>query len=145
MRILGMIFAALLFSLNLQALCVTYKHINLRSGPGTKYLKTWEVLKYMPLRKLKKRGNWYQVKDVDGMKHWVYRKLVTRKYYCAVVKVPKANLRTGPGTQYKRSRKLPEAIRYTSFKLLKTKGKWAHIQDSYGYKFWVYRPLIWVN
>ena len=48
------IFVVSFFLLNsfADALCVNVPEANLRSGPGTKYEKTWEVFKYMPFKKL---------------------------------------------------------------------------------------------
>lgn len=126
------------------ALCVKSEKANLRSGPGTKYDKTWEVYKYMPFDKVKRQGSWLKVRDVDGMDHWIFSKLVTTSYLCAVVKASKANLRTGPGVTYKKSPQWPTAPRYAAFRFLRSKGKWAQIQDSDGIKYWVSRSLIWV-
>jgi SH3-like domain-containing protein len=74
---------------------------NLRQGPGTNHEKGWQVFKYMPLQKIGQKGDWYQMKDVDGDEHWIYSKLVTNDIRCAVVKVKSANVRTGPGTNHK--------------------------------------------
>ncbi len=126
------------------ALCVKASVANLRSGPGTKYKKTWEVFKYMPLQKLSKKGKWYKVKDVDGDVHWIYEDLVTGKYRCAVVKADTANIRTGPGTRYKKT-ELSPAIRYDTFKVLKIKGKWVKVVDEFGDKGWIFRKLLWIQ
>lgn len=129
---------------SVKALCVNVPVANLRSGPGTKYKKTWEVFKYMPLRKLSKKGKWYKVKDVDGDVHWIYEELVTRKYRCAVVKSDTANIRTGPGIRYKKT-ELSPAIRYDSFKVLKFKRKWVRVVDEFGDKGWIFRKLLWIQ
>lgn len=72
--------AIVLLSNSAGALCVTVSEANLRSGPGTNYGKTWEVFKFMPFKRLSKKGNWLKVQDVDGDKHWIYRKLVTDNF-----------------------------------------------------------------
>ncbi len=125
-------------------LCVKTSSANLRKGPGKKYEKTWEVFKYMPLKKLAKKGNWYKVKDVDGDIHWIFGGLVTDKYKCAVVKVDKANIRTGPGKKYRFS-ELSPAIRYDSFRVLKIKGKWVKVKDEFGDTGWIFRKLLWIQ
>lgn len=127
------------------ALCVSVKKANLRSGPSTNKQVTWEVFKYMPLRKIKKQGSWYQVKDFEGDTHWAHKKIVTSKFKCAVVKAKKANLRTGPGTKFKKPTDLPSVDRFTVFKLEQIKGKWAKVKDSFGDSYWVARSLIWIN
>lgn len=135
----------LLSALQSQALCIKVKKANLRAGPSTKKQITWEVFKYMPLRKVKKQGKWIQVKDFENDYHWVFHKLVTDKFKCAVVKVKKANLRTGPGSSYGKAQDLPSVDKYTVFKLAKIKGKWAKVTDSFNDSYWVYRSLIWIN
>lgn len=125
-------------------LCVNVPEANLRSGPGTKYEKTWEVFKYMPFSRQFKKGNWYKVKDVDGDVHWIYRKLVTGKFRCAVVKVDKANVRSGPGTGYNKNALSP-ALKYDAFKVIKTKSSWVNVVDEFGDKGWIARKLLWVQ
>ena len=126
------------------ALCVTGNNVNLRSGPGTKYEKTWEVQKYTPLQKVSQKGKWFRVKDVDGDTHWVYSPLVTSKYLCGTVKVGDANTRKGPGTRFRKHKKFT-ILRYTSFRLLSTKKGWARVRESTGDTYWVFRKLIWVQ
>lgn len=125
------------------ALCVNTSEANLRSGPGTKYEKTWTVFKYMPFKKLEKKGNWYKVEDVDGDRHWIYRKLVTDKFNCAVVKVEKANVRTGPGTPYGKKYAAP-SVKYDSYRVLERKGKWVRVRDEFGEEGWIFRKLLWI-
>lgn len=144
MKLIMVLFIVLLADFSAEALCVSSKRANLRSGPGTNFDKTWEVFQYMPLRKLKKKGSWYHVQDVEGDKHWISSKLVTSKYRCAVVKVDRANLRVGPGGNFKLNKKYPAAEKYASFRFLKSSGKWCQLKDEYGEKVWVFRKLVWV-
>ncbi len=129
---------------NASALCVNVPKANLRSGPGVNHEKTWQVFKYMPFKKLARKGNWYKVKDVDGDIHWIYRKLVTNKFRCAVVKVEKANVRSGPGTKFKKNILSP-AFKYYSFKVLDIKGSWVKVKDEYGDTGWIFRKLLWIQ
>ena len=80
-----------------EALCVKDKKANLRSGPGKHNEKLWTVLKYMPFRQVGRDRNWLKVKDLDGDIYWIYRKITTKAYMCAVIKNNKTNLRQGPG------------------------------------------------
>lgn len=125
------------------ALCVSVPEANLRGGPGTKYGKTWEVFKYMPFKRLSQKGNWYKVQDVDNDKHWIYRKLVTDRYDCAVVKVNKANVRSGPGTRFEKKYYSP-SLKYDSYKVLKRKGEWVKVLDEFGEIGWIFRKLLWI-
>lgn len=126
------------------ALCVRASIANLRQGPGTNFKKLWEVFKYMPLKKMRKKGDWFRVKDVDGDIYWIHKKLVTRSYKCAVVKAEKANFRAGPGTHNPQVEWSPMTT-YFSMKVLIFKGKWLKIMDGAGDKAWVHRSLVWVQ
>ena len=127
------------------AICVINDRANLRSGPGRKFDKTWEVYKFMPFKTLSARGQWLFVQDLEGDKHWLHKKLVTKKHRCAVVKVPRASLRTGPSTKHKKDQLIPEVHRYTAFKLLQVKSGWAQVYAENGKKYWIARSLLWVH
>lgn len=138
------ILSLLIINSQVYALCVSVAEANLRSGPGTKYEKTWEVFQYMPFKKISKKANWYKVKDVDNDTHWVYEKLVTDKFRCAVVKVDKANVRNGPGTKYSKSAMGP-ALKYDSFKVVKIQSSWVKVNDEFGDSGWLSRKLLWIQ
>jgi SH3-like domain-containing protein len=126
------------------ALCVKATEANLRAGPGTNYEKTWEVYKYMPLRKITRKGGWYRVSDLEGDEHWIYGGLVTGKYKCAVVKEEKANIRSGPGTKYRKLIFSP-VLKYYTFKVVKISGKWVKVKDDYEDTGWIHRKLLWIQ
>jgi uncharacterized protein YgiM (DUF1202 family) len=98
----------------------------------------------MPLKKLAKKGNWYKVQDVDGDIHWIYYKLITSKYKCAVVKVDEANVRSGPGTEYKKTIMSP-LYQYESMKVLKTKGPWVNVMYESEDTGWIFKNLLWIQ
>ncbi len=127
-----------------EALCVKDKKANLRQGPGKHYEKIWEVFQYMPFKELGKKGSWYRIQDVDGDIYWIYKKLVTRSYMCAVIKNNKTNLRKGPGTNFPKVNWSP-VDKFFSMKVLKIKDNWVHVVDSAGDRAWVYRPLVWIH
>jgi SH3-like domain-containing protein len=133
----------LIFNNHVLALCVKVSEANLRKGPGTKYKITWQVYKYMPFKKIAKKGNWYKVQDVDGDIHWIYGKLVTNDFDCAVIKVNEANVRSGPGTKFKRTFLSP-AYKYESFKVIKREGSWVKVTDEFGFTGWIFRKLLWI-
>jgi len=135
--------AALAVGGSASALCVDSDYANLRSGPGTNFSKTWEVYRYMPFKEVEKKGVWHKVKDVDGEAHWIYGKLVSSNYRCAVVKKEKANVRIGPGTEYKETGYSP-VLRYYSFKVLEVKGDWVKVVDQDNDEGWIYGPLLWM-
>ena len=136
--------SALIVPVSASALCIKVSEANLRAGPGTNYEKSWEVFKYMPLKKIGQQGKWYQVEDVDGDTHWVYSRLATSAMQCAVVKVDKANVRTGPGTRYAKSGISP-VEKYYAFKVIGSKGEWANVQDEVSNTGWIAKSLIWMQ
>lgn len=136
--------AALMTATPASAWCIKVPEANLRQGAGTNYEKSWEVFKYMPLRKIGQKGSWYHVQDVDGDVHWVYSNLVTNSMSCAIVKVQEANVRKGPGTDYEAS-PLSPVEKYYSFKVIETRGDWARVEDAALNEGWVYKPLLWIQ
>lgn len=124
--------------------CVKVSKANLRQGPGTSYAKSWEVYEFMPLKKVGEKGDWHQVEDVDGDKHWVHAKLVSDGMSCAVVKGDKTNVRTGPGTSYAKS-PLSPVEKYYSFKVVETKGSWVKVHDEVFNEGWIAKSLLWMQ
>ncbi len=140
----GLVFVLLLiFSNYVHAQCVNVPVANLRKGPGTNQEKSWQVYKYMPFKKIGTKGKWYKVKDVDGDVHWIYSKLVTDKFNCAVVKIDEVNIRSGPGTNYGKTFLSP-GTKYDSFKVLKRKGKWVKVLNEFGDRGWIFRKFLWI-
>lgn len=134
----------LFFNNQVHALCVSSPEANFRSGPGTKYEKTLVIFKYTPLQEISKKGNWYKVKDLDGDIGWIYRKLVTDKIKCAVVKTSMANIRSGPGKEYETIHISP-AMNYDSFAVIKMKGSWVNVKDDFVNTGWILRELLWIK
>ncbi|RME15674.1 MAG: hypothetical protein D6797_06130 [Bdellovibrio sp.] len=130
------------FPFSLQALCVSSSKAFLRKGPGRQYPISWVVGRYMPLVKIKSQGFWYQVRDVDGVKHWIHRRLVTNRYQCLVVRVNVSTLHLKPGPKTPLATP-PIADRYTPFKYLDTEEDWFYIQNQFGKKFWISRQHVW--
>lgn len=128
------------------ALCVRVSKANLRTGPGRNYEVVWEIFKYMPLVKVgvSMSGKWYAVKDVDGDVTWIYKGLVTSGYHCAVVKSETVNVRTGPGTRYRKSPISP-AKKYYSFMVVKRKGNWIKVKDEWGGRGWIHSHFLFVR
>ena len=136
----------ILVPVNSYGLCVKVPTANIRSGPGKNYEKVWQVYLYMPLKKVgvSLSGDWYAVRDVDGDVNWIYKSLVTNEYTCAVVKSDKANVRTGPGTTYKKKFSEP-ATQYESFRIIKRQGAWVEVKDELNNVGWIHKSLLWIN
>ena len=111
------------------ALCIKSEKANLRTGPGTKYEKLWQVFQYMPFKLLKTKESWKQVQDLDGDSYWVHAPLTTQKYKCAVIKNNQTNLRKGPGTKFPKVKWAP-VDKFFSMRVLKIENNWVHIEDA---------------
>lgn len=98
----------------------------------------------MPLQKISEKGNWYKVKDVTGDIHWIYRKQVTAKFKCAVVKGENVAIRNGPGTRFGKTYFSP-AMTYDSFRVIKIKDSWVNVVDEFANAGWIFRNLLWIQ
>jgi len=132
----------LIISAAAQATCINVSTANLREGPGTNFPKSWVVYRYMPLKTIETKGEWTQVADVDGYKHWVSSDLVSDDLRCAVVTKDKINIRSGPGTKFAKT-PLSPVEKYYSFKVLETKGDWVKVQDEVNNEGWIFDKLLW--
>lgn len=132
----------LMLTTDAAALCVTSPEANLRSGPGTRYKKTWMVYQFMPLQRIGRKGVWYKVKDVDGDRYWVHKSLVSAAIRCAVIRASTANVRTGPGTHHAQTKWSPVGS-YYSMKIIGNTGRWLKVRDEVGNSGWVAKSLVW--
>ncbi|MEJ2156753.1 MAG: SH3 domain-containing protein [Desulfobacteraceae bacterium] len=112
---------------------------NVRAQPSTTSDTLWQVEKYHPLQVLEKRGQWYRFKDFEGDIGWIHSSLVD-KTPTVIVRVRRANVRTGPGTQYDLAF---DAEKGTPFKVLETKGRWKKIRHADGDEGWIFNSLVW--
>ncbi len=112
---------------------------NVRAQPSTTSDTLWQVEKYHPLQVLEKRGQWYRFKDFEGDIGWIHSSLVD-KTPTVIVRVRRANVRTGPGTQYDLAF---DAEKGTPFKVLETKDRWKKIRHADGDEGWIFNSLVW--
>jgi len=115
--------------------------VNIRSGPGTKYKKVAliENATYYPLDVIKKKGNWYHVKDYKNYTGWIYTTLVSKKD-TVITEIDDCSIRKGPGLNYQI---LMVANNNVCLKEISRQGKWIKIEDSDGDRGWIHRSLVW--
>ncbi|MFQ5929606.1 MAG: SH3 domain-containing protein [Acidobacteriota bacterium] len=118
---------------------VKVKMANVRSGPGTQFEKVWVAPRNYPYRVLKRQGKWLKVRDFEGFEEWIYGPLTDLKP-AAVVKVNRANVRKGPGTNHPI---LFTTDRGVPFVVLEKKGKWVKVRHADGERGWIFRKLLW--
>ena len=113
--------------------------VNVREQPNTRSATLWELGGGYPLQVRQRKGNWLRVSDFESTLGWVHAPLTSKKPHL-VVTAPKANLRSGPGTQYARVGKLEQ---HEVVHTLKKSGRWAQVQRESGQKGWITRSLAW--
>jgi len=112
---------------------------NMRNGGGTKYKVLWQVEKYHPFLIVKKKKDWYEVKDFEGDTAWIHKSLVSNIRTVISTKA-KCNVRSKPN---KESRVVLRVERGVPFRVLKRKGKWINIEHADGETGWIYNTLVW--
>lgn len=127
------------------ALCVNAEQANLRTGPGTDYVKSWTVGQYMPFEKvgISLSGEWYALRDVDGDIQWIQKNLLDENCKSAVVKNDTVVMRTGPGQKYARARK-GTVEKYHCFKIIEQQGNWIKVRDTLNAEGWIYKKYLWM-
>jgi SH3-like domain-containing protein len=134
--------ALILFSVQCFAgsrLSVESDRLNVRSGPGTQYEVLWQAEKNYPVEIVEEKGSWVHFKDFEGYEGWAYKPLLGEKK-AVVVKVYKANVRKGPGTDYP---VVFTAEKGTPFEVIGTENGWYRIRHSDGDSGWVSSGLLW--
>jgi uncharacterized protein YgiM (DUF1202 family) len=112
---------------------------NVRSGPGTKHEQLWQVEKYYPVLVVEKKSGWCHIKDFEGDEGWIESSLLG-KIATVIVRVPRCNVRSGPGTEFDTAISVTKGI---PFKVLQTKGQWLQIEHADGDTGWVLKTLVW--
>ncbi len=112
---------------------------NIRSGPDTRHDVLWKVELYHPIDVIKKSGGWYEFKDYEGDRGWIYAKLVTT-FPSVIVLKDKCNVRTGPSTDNDVAFTVERGV---PFRVLEKKESWLHIRHADGDSGWIYAPLVW--
>lgn len=113
--------------------------LNMREGPGTRHPVLWSLSRGYPLQVVKRQGDWLQVKDFEGDGGWVARSLTSSAPH-HVVKVPTANLRSGPGTRYRIKGKMEYG---ETLRTLQKQGQWVKVRHESLGQGWVSRRLVW--
>ena len=115
--------------------------VNLRSGPDIKSDILYELPKGYPLKVIEKKNGWFKVSDYENDRGWIYSSLISNDRY-VIVKAKEANMRSGPGTNYKI---VGEVYREVVLKKISVQNKWVKVSHPLlpGGKAWIYQNLIW--
>ncbi len=118
-------------------------NVNMRSGPSLNKKVIWKLGVGFPLKILKKKGKWIQVKDFEGTVGWVHKDVVSRSGHM-IVKAQKKNkgkinIRSKPNTK---SKVVAKAYYGVVFKTLDQKKDWVKVQHG-KVVGWIKRSLLW--
>ena len=118
---------------------VSRDQINMRTGPGTNHESKWMLSRGYPLRAIGRQGDWLKVRDFENDEGWVSRPLTGSAPH-HVVKSSTANIRSGPGTRYKR---IGEASYGEVLETLERRVDWVKVRQDGGLTGWVAQRLLW--
>ena len=123
---------------------VIAENLNLRTGPGFDYL----VYRLLPLGQkltvLTEGEKWCQVRLPDGTEGWVFSLYIADNATGAFVITEGANLRLGPGLDYRILKELTQgqAVTITGRNVY---SDWLEIRLTDGTGGWIYSPLVYTS
>lgn len=113
--------------------------VNVREKPNTRSDTLWELGRGYPLQVTQRQGKWLKVRDFESSLGWVHAPL-TAKTPHMVITAPTANMRSGPGTKFKRVATLEQ---HEVVRTLKKSGRWAQVRRENGQQGWIAKSLGW--
>ena len=122
-----------------QRFTVTASIANMRSGPGTKYDVLWQVEQYHPVNIVKKKGDWYKIKDFENDVAWIHKSLLGKVQGVITIK-EKCNIRSSATTK---SNIVFTVEKGVPFKVLAKEGSWLKIEHADGDVGWIFKTLVW--
>ena len=122
-----------------QRFTVTASIANMRSGPGTKYDVLWQVEQYHPVNIVKKKGDWYKIKDFENDVAWIHKSLLGKVQGVITIK-EKCNIRSRATTK---SNIVFTVEKGVPFKVLAKEGSWLKIEHADGDVGWIFKTLVW--
>lgn len=119
---------------------VSVDSANIRSMPGLEgSLVILQAPLYYPLLVNEDKGEFLRVEDYLGREGWIAKSVVDPTAG-VVVKVPRANVRSGPGTN---TSILFAASQGVTFQVLEDRGKWLKVRHESGRIGWIFTSLVW--
>ncbi|TFY97009.1 peptide-binding protein [Ramlibacter rhizophilus] len=134
-----MMFALLAPASAQQFVSIKGEGVNLRAAPNLRSEVLWELGSGYPLKVLARRGSWVQVVDFENDRGWVSRRLTSSRPH-SIVKAPRANVRSGPGTKY---RVLRQAQYGEVFRVVERTASWIRVRGEDARTGWIARGLLW--
>lgn len=122
-----------------ERLAVAVPEANVRAGAGESYEVMWKIDKYFPVEVLETKGEWCRFRDYENDEGWIHKSLL-KKISSVITKKDRCNIRSGPGTDYRKVFTVDNGI---PFRVIKNRGKWLKIRHSDGDEGWIHKSLVW--
>lgn len=113
--------------------------VNVREKPNTRSDTLWELGRGYPLQVTQRQGKWLKVRDFESTLGWVHAPLTARTPHM-VITARTANMRSGPGTKFKRVATLEQ---HEVVRTVKKSGRWAQVRRENGQQGWIAKSLGW--
>ena len=113
--------------------------VNIREKPNARSTTLWELGRGYPLQVTQRQGQWLKVRDFESSLGWVHSPM-TAKTPHMVITARTANLRSGPGQNFKRLARLEQ---HEVVRTLKKSGSWAQVRRENGQQGWIAKSLGW--
>lgn len=113
--------------------------VNVREKPNTRSDTLWELGRGYPLQVTQRQGQWLKVRDFESTLGWVHAPL-TAKTPHMVITARTANMRSGPGTKFKRVATLEQ---HEVVRTVRKSGSWAQVRRENGQQGWIAKSLGW--
>jgi SH3-like domain-containing protein len=111
--------------------------VDVHDGPTDSSDVVWNLWKYMPVEIIGYRGNWRQIRDLDGHIGWMQKEDLV-KTRTVMVSVKEANLRKTRGG------KIEWVLeRGFSLRVFSTKGDWLEVSDLSAVSGWIHKSVVW--
>ncbi len=117
---------------------ITGSVVNIRSGPGTSYEISGNLLQGAQVAVLESQGDWHRI-SYNTLNGWVSSQYIEVKNTFVKVAAKTVNLRSGPGTEYGVVGQVKEG---DELKLVKRDSDWSQVEDSTGLKSYIANPYI---
>ncbi|MDZ7260594.1 MAG: SH3 domain-containing protein [candidate division KSB1 bacterium] len=118
---------------------ISIKEGNIREGPGLDYPIMSKIELGVELTQLARRGEWHGVKLPNGEFGWINNSLVATTTYGSVRTIESANLRYGPGLDYKVKNSVSRGTRLT---LIDYFGDWYQVELPGEEVGWILKKLV---
>jgi SH3-like domain-containing protein len=137
--LLVQLFILLPFFNTAEAILISVKKANVRSGPGKANKPLFVYKTNAPFKILEEEGNWLKVEDFEAEIGWVNKSVVDPNKRGAIVKVANANIRRGPGLTHPVVFLAGYGV---AFEVVGVENDWYEVKHEDGDIGWIQQDLV---